>query len=519
MKKVFLLLFLSVFILQSCSDDDDNDPKPKANSVKLANSTKHGKILTDAIGKSLYFFSLDTKETSACEGGCLDKWPVFYTEELTLDSGLDMADFTTITRADGKKQTTYKGWPLYYFFNDAIAGDTNGDNVNSIWFIAKPDYSLMYVKAQLVGEDGINYKNDYTVGDEATPYIVDIDGKTLYTFIKDTENSNNFTKEDFSNNGVWPIAEISLDRIPSNLVANDFSTIDVFGKTQLTYKGSPLYYFGQDVARGDNKGISFPAPGVWPVANTEMPAAPAANVKLAEDATLGNILIDKEGNSLYFFSLDTKQTSACEDGCLDKWPIFYEEKIAVNTGLNAADFGTITRVDGAMQTTYKGWPLYYFFGDNTAGDTNGDNVKSVWFIAKPDYSLMYVKAQLIGNDGVNYKGDYSAGNEATSYIVDINGKTLYTFKKDSKDSNTFTKEDLSNNDVWPIAEISLDNIPSNLDANDFGTIDVYGKTQLTYKGWPLYYFGQDTSRGDNKGISFPAPGVWPIANTETPMAE
>ena len=53
---------------------------------------------------------------------------------------------------------------------------------------------------------------------------------------------------------------------------------------------------------------------------------------------------------------------------------------------------------------------------------------------------------------------------------------------------------------------------------DLRGIDVYGKTQLTYKGWPLYYFGQDANRGDNKGISFPAPGVWPIANTETTIA-
>ena len=519
MKKVFLLLFVSVFTLQSCSDDDDNNLQSKENNVKLANSSKHGKILTDENGKSLYFFSLDTKEISACTDGCLDKWPVFYTDDLTLDSGLDLVDFSTITRADGKKQTTYKGWPLYYFFNDATSGDTNGDDVNNVWFIAKPDYSLMYVKSQLAGHDGKNYKSDYTEGDEATPYITDIEGRTLYTFKKDTENANNFTKDDFSNNGVWPIAEITLDRIPSNLDANDFNAIDVFGRTQLTYKGWPLYYFGQDSQRGDNMGVSFPAPGVWPIANTETTAAPTANVKLADDDTLGKILTDKDGKSLYFFSLDTKQTSSCTDGCLDKWPVFHEENIAVNTGLNTADFGAITRADGKMQTTYKGWPLYYFANDSQAGDTNGENVNSIWFIAKPDYSLMYVKSQLVGHDGKNYKSDYTEGDEATPYMVDINGKTLYTFKNDSKDNNNFTNEDFSNNNVWPIAEITLDKIPSNLDVNDFGQIDVFGKKQLTYKGWPLYYFGQDASRGDNKGISFPAPGVWPIANTDTAVSE
>ncbi len=132
---------------------------------------------------------------------------------------------------------------------------------------------------------------------------------------------------------------------------------------------------------------------------------------------------------------------------------------------------------------------------------------------------MYVYSQLVGHDGNNYKSDYTTGEGETGYIVDIDGRTLYTFKNDTKDTNNFTKDDFSNNAVWPIAEIILDKIPSNLDLNDFGTIDVFGKKQLTYKGWPLYYFGQDASRGDNKGISFPAPGVWPIANTNTAAAE
>ncbi|HFS67945.1 MAG TPA: hypothetical protein ENK67_07020 [Flavobacteriia bacterium] len=260
--------------LYSCKSDDDSPSESEVNKVRLLNDSTFGKILTDSEGKSLYFFSKDTKGISECYGNCADIWPIFYKENITVDSGLDITDFATITRTDGQKQTTYKGWPLYYFMNDNVAGDTNGDKVNNVWYIAKPDYSLMYVNAQLVGHDGNNYKSDYTVGDGNTFYITDINGRTLYTFINDTNSTNNFTAADFGNNGVWPIAEISLDKIPSILDASDFSTIDVYGRTQLTYKGWPLYYFGQDSARGDNKGISFPAPGVWPIANTETTNAP-----------------------------------------------------------------------------------------------------------------------------------------------------------------------------------------------------------------------------------------------------
>lgn len=274
MKNLFfsMLFIAALFSLQSCKDDDPT-PEP-VKRVLLANNATFGNILTDSQGKSLYFFSKDTKNTSECSGGCVTNWPIFYDANITVAAGLDINDFSTITRADNAKQTTYKGWPLYYFINDTNAGDTNGDKKNNVWYIAKPDYSLMYVTAQLVGHDGNNYMNDYTVGDGNTFYITDIDGNTLYTFKNDTNNNNNFTASDLSNNGVWPVAEITLDKIPSILDSNDFDTIDVFGKTQITYKGWPLYYFGQDSNRGDNGGISFPNPAVWPIANTDTTVAP-----------------------------------------------------------------------------------------------------------------------------------------------------------------------------------------------------------------------------------------------------
>ncbi len=276
MKNLFItMLFVATFIsLQSCKDDETN-PTPEANKVQLSNDSTFGKILTDSEGKSLYLFADDADGTSACINGCLNNWPIFYEANLTLDEGLDVNNFETITRADGEKQTTYKGWPLYYYITDTNAGDIFGDGVNGDWFIAKSDYSVMYVFNQLTGHDGNNYTSDYTQGDGETGYIVDDRGNTLYTFKNDVNNTNNFTAADFGNNAIWPIAEISPDKVPSNLDASDFGTIDVYGKTQLTYKGWPLYYFGQDLNRGDNKGISFPAPGgIWPVANTETTVAP-----------------------------------------------------------------------------------------------------------------------------------------------------------------------------------------------------------------------------------------------------
>jgi hypothetical protein len=52
-----------------------------------------------------------------------------------------------------------------------------------------------------------------------------------------------------------------------------------------------------------------------------------------------------------------------------------------------------------------------------------------------------------------------------------------------------------------------------------GTITVFGKTQLTFKGWPVYRFGADSLiRGNTRGVSVPTPGFWPLMGVSSPLA-
>ncbi|SMO37799.1 Por secretion system C-terminal sorting domain-containing protein [Saccharicrinis carchari] len=240
---------------------------------------------------------------------------------------------------------------------------------------------------------------------------------------------------------------------------------------------------------------------------------PPVDVKLLSNAMYGDVLVDGEGNTLYFFTKDADGSSMCIDGCLDNWPVFYAQNPALGEGLDEDDFAHIDRGDGVMQTTYKGWPLYYFAGDTNPGETKGEGVGNKWFVAKPDYTIMLVDNQLTGLDGNNYKGDYTPGDEIIQYFTDDKGNTIYTWVNDDKDKNNFTAADFSNNAAWPIYEEDDMVVPSTLDKEMFGTIDVFGKTQLTYNGWPLYFFGKDMMRGDNKGVSVPKPGIWPVAQT------
>jgi predicted lipoprotein with Yx(FWY)xxD motif len=116
-------------------------------SVNIAYKNGIGFYLTNATGWTLYFLKTDipSNGTSTCTGKCINNWPAFYieTEMLNLPTGLNSTSFGEITRPDGGKQTTYNGWPLYYFIKDTKPGDTNGQGINKVWFV----YSLPALSA------------------------------------------------------------------------------------------------------------------------------------------------------------------------------------------------------------------------------------------------------------------------------------------------------------------------------------------------------------------------------------
>jgi len=243
--------------------------------ILLANDPGLGMILTDGLGFTLYYFTKDAlPDTSLCTGGCVDNWPLFYIENPELGDGLVMEDFGVIEHPEGGMQTTYKGWPLYYWVNDLIPGETKGEAVGNVWFVAKPDYSIMLMDGLLIGKDGVNYNSAYEPGEEMVQYFVDENGFSLYIFVNDSYGQNNFTSEDFSNNGAWPIYEEELQGVASSLDKALFGSTNVFGRQQMTYKGWPLYYFGGDTLRGQTTGVSVPSPGIWPVAVQGLEEAP-----------------------------------------------------------------------------------------------------------------------------------------------------------------------------------------------------------------------------------------------------
>ncbi len=101
-----------------------------------------GSFLTGEDGKTLYIFKKDSAGSgkSVCNGQCATNWPPYTLEaDETLAPGADVkGTITMITRDDGTTQVAYNGQPLYYFKGDSAAGDTNGQGVQNVWFVAAP---------------------------------------------------------------------------------------------------------------------------------------------------------------------------------------------------------------------------------------------------------------------------------------------------------------------------------------------------------------------------------------------
>jgi predicted lipoprotein with Yx(FWY)xxD motif len=98
-----------------------------------------GSFLAAGNGMTLYSYSNDKDNISNCIEGCAMNWPPYYADPEAVIEGCEPGDFETITRSDGRKQTTYKKMPLYYFINDKFPGDTFGQGIGGVWFIVKVD--------------------------------------------------------------------------------------------------------------------------------------------------------------------------------------------------------------------------------------------------------------------------------------------------------------------------------------------------------------------------------------------
>ncbi|MFC6797166.1 MULTISPECIES: hypothetical protein [unclassified Haladaptatus] len=110
-------------------------------TVQVASHPDLGDILVGPEGMTLYMFDSDTEgdPSSTCSGSCAETWPPLTVSESPTKAPAVSAALTTFDRGEGSTQVAAAGWPLYYFAPDENPGDANGQGVNDVWWVLRPD--------------------------------------------------------------------------------------------------------------------------------------------------------------------------------------------------------------------------------------------------------------------------------------------------------------------------------------------------------------------------------------------
>ncbi|GAA2299935.1 SCO0930 family lipoprotein [Streptomyces kunmingensis] len=256
----------------SAQDKADAAPKAKAaGQLAVWDSKKLGKVVTDSAGFTLYRFDKDTAQPpkSNCDAACLKAWPAVPASGAKVAPGVDPSLIDEVTAADGTKQLTIDGWPMYRYAMDTNPGDAKGQGVGGTWYAAAPD------------------------GKKASP------------------------------------------------------------------------------------------------AAAEEPAeqpADLAGLSTRKDPELGEIVVDKNGMTVYRFLKDSAWPikSNCVGACAQKWPAVAPVAKNDTENIPLKGYMTFDRPDGTKQQTLNCWPVYTFSGDKKPGDTNGQGVGGTWYAASPE---------------------------------------------------------------------------------------------------------------------------------------
>ncbi len=345
--------------------------------------------------------------------------------------------------------------------------------------------------------------NTMVINDSGSLIIAE-SGLSLYTFDNDMVDTSTCdgTSGDFDTcAGLWPPLLADDGAIPDESMTLITRSDNAM---QWAYQGQPLYHWYQDSAQGDIGGDGIN--GVWhlarplPLISTDIAgmAAYVGSQTIASVSDAAGVLtpmrIDKSGFTLYTFDNDPIDDSACAGDCINIWP-----PLLADAGAKAmSPLSIVNASNGNMQWAYKGKPLYFFVNDNAAGDVNGDEVNNVWHIATQEPAIQRTIANGRALSATGMVNVSALANTATA--MDKDGFSLYTFDNDMMGVSNCVDACL---DAWPAF------VPHDEDVaiGEFTIITRDdGIKQWSHQGMPLYFFKNDTARGDINGDGI--NGIW-----------
>ena len=222
-----------------------------------------------------------------------------------------------------------------------------------------------------------------------------------------------------------------------------------------------------------------------------------ATVMMGGNDDLGAFLVGADGMTLYIFTNDLPGTSNCTGGCAENWPpltIGEDESATLAEGIPGR-LGVIEREDGSRHVVYNGMPLYYWVNDEAEGDATGHLANDVWFVA--------------ATPAVGLGGNEELG----TFLVGADGMTLYTFANDEAGVSNCYDQCAEN---WPPLLVESEDTLT-VELGLIGELGVTERTdgamQVTYGGWPLYFWINDEVPGDATGHL--ANDVWFVVKPPT----
>jgi predicted lipoprotein with Yx(FWY)xxD motif len=143
-------------------------------------------------------------------------------------------------------------------------------------------------------------------------------------------------------------------------------------------------------------------------------AAAAKGRALSVSSTsLGKVLVDSKGRTLYAFGHDLKNKSRCSGECASDWPpALSPAKPKPGAGISKAKLRVIKRSDGSRQLAYAGHPLYRYIADRKPGDATGQGLNvfgGIWYVVSPSGKVVTRAPQSQSSTPSTGGGGYSPG--------------------------------------------------------------------------------------------------------------
>jgi predicted lipoprotein with Yx(FWY)xxD motif len=148
-------------------------------------------------------------------------------------------------------------------------------------------------------------------------------------------------------------------------------------------------------ACGGSSGSSMSAGSAY--GGSSMSASPTASAMMGGGSTsgmgtttatltmkttkIGKVLTDAKGDTLYVYSKDMRgAASTCTMTCAKEWPAVKGKPEAAMGVKFVGSLGSVKDMDGTVQATYDGYPLYTYAGDMAPGETSGNGAGGVWHV-------------------------------------------------------------------------------------------------------------------------------------------